>query len=175
MGQLATVIATEDSEFRTAVTQLVRSSGVPVSIVVERASENGGGAPAIALVDVRSDGAALTDVERLRARWPGLAIMAVAGASEPDLILQAMRAGANEFFAWPRGNGGPPAAMQEGISAAVRRAAERLQAASPGTGDQRRTDATRSCLRKRFPNTSRVPRSSSLKPRLSQIRPLSLE
>ena len=54
MGQLATVIATEDSEFRTAVTQLVRSSGVPVSIVVERASENGGGAPAIALVDVRS-------------------------------------------------------------------------------------------------------------------------
>ena len=139
MGQLATVIATEDSEFRTAVTQLVRSSGVPVSIVVERASENGGGAPAIALVDVRSDGAALTDVERLRARWPGLAIMAVAGASEPDLILQAMRAGANEFFTWPRGNGGPPAAMQEGISAAVRRAAERLHAASPGTGDVCRT------------------------------------
>ena len=79
MGQLATVIATEDSEFRTAVTQLVRSSGVPVSIVVERAAENGAGSPAIALVDVRSDGAALTDVERLRARWPGLAIIAVAG------------------------------------------------------------------------------------------------
>ena len=139
MGQLATVIATEDSEFRTAVTQLVRSSGVPVSIVVERAAENGAGSPAIALVDVRSDGAALTDVERLRERWPGLAIIAVAGASEPDLILQAMRAGANEFFAWPRENGGPSAAMQEGIYAAVSRAAERLHAVAPGTGEVCRT------------------------------------
>jgi pilus assembly protein CpaE len=40
-------------------------------------------------------------IERLRAGTPGAAIFAVAQAAEPDLILQAMRAGANEFFTWP--------------------------------------------------------------------------
>ena len=139
MAQLVTLITTKDSEFRTAVTRLVRSSGVPVGIVEERASADGEAAPAIALVDVRLDTEALADVERLRARWPGVAIMAVAAAPEPDLILQAMRAGANEFFAWPGGNGGPPALMEEGICAAVRRTAERLQAASPGSAAACRT------------------------------------
>jgi pilus assembly protein CpaE len=64
-------------------------------------------------------------VERLRSRWPTTLIIVVAGGAEPDLILQAMRAGGNEFFAWPAGNGDPPDALKEGIWAAIRRTVER--------------------------------------------------
>ena len=131
MAQLSTLIATEDSEFRTTVTRLVRSSGVPVGVLEERGSEEEGGAvPDVAVVDSRVGAEALGSVERLRARWPAAAIVVVAGASEPDLILQAMRAGGNEFFAWPVGDGQPPEAMEKGVSDAIRQMAERLQAGS---------------------------------------------
>ncbi len=42
-------------------------------------------------------------IERLRATHASMAIFAVAMAAEPDLILGAMRAGANEFFPWTTG------------------------------------------------------------------------
>ena len=42
-----------------------------------------------------------------------------------------MRAGANEFFVWPIGHGGPPNAMEHGVHAALTKTSERLQAASP--------------------------------------------
>jgi hypothetical protein len=42
-------------------------------------------------------------VERLRATNASMAIFAIAQAPEPDLILGAMRAGANEFFPWVPG------------------------------------------------------------------------
>jgi pilus assembly protein CpaE len=62
-----------------------------------------------------------------------VAIFAIAAASEPDLILQAMRAGANEFFAW---TGGPATAasraMEESFHGAVRRTATRRDAATAG-------------------------------------------
>ena len=54
------------------------------------------------VVDIRGDASwRIGTIERLRAAAPGAAIFAVAQAAEPDLILQAMRAGANEFFTWP--------------------------------------------------------------------------
>ena len=137
MAQLSTIITTEDSDFRNAVAKLVRSSGVPVGIMDEGESESAV-APAVALVDVRTDANGLAKVERLRTRWPAVSIMAVAGASDPDLILQAMRAGANEFFAWPP-DGSPPSAMEEGVCAAIRRAAQRLQTASPDSQQGCRT------------------------------------
>ena len=120
----ATVIATDDSEFRKVLTALVRASGVPVGVLEDRGSDEEGHAPDIAVVDARADVAALGHVERFRARWPATTIIVIAGASEPDLILQAMRAGGNEFFAWPVGNGGPPEAMKEGVRAAIRRTAD---------------------------------------------------
>ena len=43
----------------------------------------------------------MATIERLRAGAPGAGIFAVALAADPDLILQSMRAGANEFFTWP--------------------------------------------------------------------------
>ncbi len=132
----ATVIATDDSEFRKVLTALVRASGVPVGVLEDRGSDEDGHAPDIAVVDARADAAALGHVERLRARWPATTIIVIAGAAEPDLILQAMRAGGNEFFAWPAGNGGPPEAMKEGVWAAIRRTAERAGARD---GHQART------------------------------------
>ena len=135
MPQLSTVISTDDSEFRTALSELVRSSGVPVGVLEDRGSDEDGHAPDIALVDSRADAATLGNVERLRARWPTVTLVVVAGASEPDLILQAMRAGGNEFVAWPVGDGGPPEAMKEGIWAAIRRTAER-SGAQDGQGSR---------------------------------------
>jgi pilus assembly protein CpaE len=58
-------------------------------------------------------------IERQRASHPSVAIFAIAFAAEPELILQAMRAGANEFFAWP-----VPA---DSFHAAVRRTAARRE------------------------------------------------
>ena len=52
---------------------------------------------------------------------PGAGIFAVAQAADPDLILQSMRAGANEFFTWP------PA--EETFHGAIRRTAARRETA----------------------------------------------
>ena len=63
-------------------------------------------------------------IERLRAGHPGVPIFAIAQSSEPDLILQSMRAGANEFFMWP--------VPEEPFHAAVRRAAARRETSHSG-------------------------------------------
>jgi pilus assembly protein CpaE len=63
----------------------------------------------------------LAAIERLRAAHPTTAIFAIAGTTEPELILQAMRAGANEFFTWPP--------QQDAFYGAVRRTAARRETA----------------------------------------------
>jgi len=73
-------------------------------------------------VDIRGDApSALASIERLRAGAPSASIFAVAMSADPDLILHAMRAGANEFFVWP------PA--DETFYGAVRRTAARRETA----------------------------------------------
>src|SRR5262249_22165896 len=52
---------------------------------------------------------------------PGRPVLAGAVAAEPTLILEAMRAGANEFFTWPPD--------EETFHTAVRRTAARREAA----------------------------------------------
>ena len=90
--------------------------------------------PDLAFVDLRGDAAGgLGAIERLRAAHPNVAIFAIAQATEPDLILQAMRAGANEFFMWP--------VPEESFHAAVRRTAARRET-SHGAARRRRR---RSC------------------------------
>ena len=62
-----------------------------------------------------------------------LAIFAIAAAAEPDLILQAMRAGANEFFPWtPVERHRAARATEESFHGAVRRTAARREAATAG-------------------------------------------
>jgi pilus assembly protein CpaE len=83
------------------------------------------------IVDIRfSQAAAMPAIEQLRARWPNTAIFAIAPAVDADLVIQSMRAGANEFFAWP-----PPA---ETFDEALRRTSAR-RAAAPSTGTQATT------------------------------------
>jgi pilus assembly protein CpaE len=132
MAQLAALVITQDEEFRRQATQLLRAGGVPIAIVEGRAGE--AGAADLGVVDVRSDLApGLAAIERLRAGHPSMAIFAVASEANPDVILQAMRAGANEFFAW---GGGDPAAhrtMEDSFHGAIRRTAARRDAAHAST------------------------------------------
>ena len=99
MAQLAAHILSHDEEFRRRIGRMLRSGPIPISVIDEVRE----GAPAdLIIVDLRLEvSSSMANIERLRASAPGAGIFAVAAAADPDLILQAMRAGANEFFTWP--------------------------------------------------------------------------
>jgi pilus assembly protein CpaE len=122
MAQLAALLLTSDDEFRRDFGRLVRSGSVPIGIVQDtRGPEQM--EPDLAFVDIRADApGGLTAIERLRGGHPGLSIFAIAQTTEPDLILQSMRAGANEFFMWP--------VPDEPFHAAIRRAAARRESSN---------------------------------------------
>ncbi|HXG88817.1 MAG TPA: AAA family ATPase [Vicinamibacterales bacterium] len=120
MAQLLALVVSHDEEFRRHAGRLFRSSTVPVAVTDEDARTPT--APDLVLVDIRDDAASgLATIERIRAGAAGTGVFAVAHAAEPDLILQAMRAGANEFFTWP-----PP---DDSFHGAIRRTAARRDAA----------------------------------------------
>lgn len=138
MAQISAVISTTDQTFRTNVARLLRSSGLSVAVTDER-HVAAGSAPDLAIVDVRrASAAAQGALERLRAAWPSAAIFVIASSSEPDQILQAMRAGANEFLAWPLRED-EPVSLEEPFQAALARTAERIRASRAGA---RRSCAT---------------------------------
>jgi len=130
MAQLTAQVVSYDEEFKRQVARLVRACGVPVGIVEGRSAEGTG--PDLVVVDIRSDASSgMAAIERLRASSANMAIFAVAAAAEPDLILQSMRAGANEFFPWVTAEGSQAArAMEETFHGAVRKTAARREAAS---------------------------------------------
>ena len=121
MAQLVGLIVSEEDGFRKEIGKLMRSAPVPVSVVDERALGSGL-PPDVIVMDARGQVAsAMASIERLRAGAPGAVIMAIALRADPDLILQAMRAGANEFFTWP-----PP---DETFHEAIRRTSARRETA----------------------------------------------
>src|SRR5437763_5795955 len=132
MAQLTAQVVSFDDEFKRQVAHLLRACGVPVGIVEGRSAEGTG--PDLVVVDIRSDASSgMAAIERLRATSATLAIFAVATTAEPDLILQAMRAGANEFFPWNAGDGTQAGrATEESFHGAVRRSAARREAATAG-------------------------------------------
>jgi pilus assembly protein CpaE len=131
MAQLTALIVSQDEEFKRQVARLMRACGVPVGITESRATAEGVG-PDVVVVDIRHDASTgMAAIERLRAGHGGVAVFAIAAAAEPDLILQAMRAGANEFFAWQPG-GPTQRAMEESFHGALRRHAARRDAAHAG-------------------------------------------
>src|SRR5688500_11672417 len=131
MAQLAASIITVDEEFKRQVSKLLRAGGVPVGIMEGRGLD--GGAPDVYVVDIRGDLASgMASIERLRASHPAAALFAIASGADPELILRAMRAGANEFFAWTPGNASAAASMEESFHGAVRRTAARREAAHAG-------------------------------------------
>jgi pilus assembly protein CpaE len=133
MAQLAASIVSHDEEFKRTVSRQLRAGGVPVGIIEGRAGAEGAG-PDVVVVDIRADASSgMAAIERLRASHPAVAIFAIAASAEPDLILQAMRAGANEFFQWtPGGQTQASRAMEESFQGAVRRTAARRDAATAG-------------------------------------------
>jgi len=119
MAQLVGLIVSEDDGFKKPLGRLLRAGAVPVSVLDDGAPRDGV-QPDLMVVDIRGDAlSALASIERLRAGAPSASIFAVAMSADPDLILQAMRAGANEFFVWP------PA--DETFYGAVRRTAARRE------------------------------------------------
>jgi pilus assembly protein CpaE len=131
MAQLAAQIVSHDEDFKRQMSRLLRAVGVPIGIFDGRAD---GAVPDLFLVDIRADASSgFASIERLRAAHDGTPIFAIAAAAEPDLILQAMRAGANEFFAWTPGDATQASrTMEESFHGAVRRAAARREASSAG-------------------------------------------
>lgn len=130
MAQLTATIVTADDAFHQQIARLLRAGGAPIGIVDSRRAAPDAVGPDIAVVDLRADtSSGLAAIERIRAAYTSAAIFAIAAAAEPELILQAMRAGANEFFAWPAGTPALPAAAEEGFTNAFRKAAARREAA----------------------------------------------
>ena len=122
MAQLAALVVTQDEEFRRQVGRLLRSGGVPVALLEDNRPAGEQSPPDLVIVDIRRDAAAgMAAIERLRATHPTTAIFAVAQTNDPELILQAMRAGANEFFMWP--------VPEDSFQGAVRRTASRRDSA----------------------------------------------
>ncbi|MDP6605389.1 MAG: AAA family ATPase [Dehalococcoidia bacterium] len=138
MAQLTALILGQDEEFRRHVAMLLRAGGVPVGVVDEQAANGSSSTPDLAVIDIRSDTPrGLSTIERVRSGSAAVAIFAIAGASEPELILEAMRAGANEFFTWSRDAGSAPAkAMEESFFGAVRRTAARRDASPANARSQ---------------------------------------
>ncbi|MGH9411857.1 MAG: AAA family ATPase [Vicinamibacterales bacterium] len=132
MAQLSAQIVSYDEDFKRHMSRLLRAGGVPVGIIEGRSADGAG--PDVVIVDIRGDASSgMAAIERLRAASAGPAIFAVAAAAEPDLILQAMRAGANEFFAWIGTDATQAArAIEEPFHGAIRRAAARREAATAG-------------------------------------------
>jgi pilus assembly protein CpaE len=131
MAQLTASIVSHDDEFKRQIARMLRACGVPLGIMEGRVGADGSH-PDLAVVDLRADVASgIAAIERLRGNSPSMAVFAVATTAEPDLILQAMRAGANEFFAWTAGaQPGSGRTMEESFHAAVRRTAARRDAAN---------------------------------------------
>ena len=118
MARINGVVLSDDETFRAQIGALLRGGAVPIATI----SESGGQRADIVVIDARADlGAAMARADHWRAGNP-VGVFAIASDSTPDLILQAMRAGANEFFAWP-----PPEAT---FHDAVRRAADRVASSS---------------------------------------------
>ncbi len=130
MAQLAVSILSNDDGCKREMARMLRASGVPVGIMDERRPGDSA-VPDVFIIDIRTDASSgMATIERLRAAHPGVAIFAVAGTAEPDLILQAMRAGANEFFPWS--SSGVSRSTEESFQGAVRKTAARRDAATAG-------------------------------------------
>ena len=127
MARINGVVLSDDETFRAQVGSLLRGGPVPIAPLAETGARDGQRAD-IVVIDARGDlDAAMARAEHWRAGNP-VGVFAIASDSTPDLILRAMRAGANEFFAWPP----PDATFHE----AVRRAAGRVVSSSSAAPSQ---------------------------------------
>ncbi len=124
MAHLSAVIATSDSELSGRVTRLLRTGGLPITVVDEKLSA-GRPAPDLAVVDIRVGSAGVGTLEQIRRTWPSAVIIAIASSSTPNEIIEAMRAGANEFLDWSASQG---TGADDVFRAALKRTADKIRA-----------------------------------------------
>jgi pilus assembly protein CpaE len=123
MARLIAAVLSEDDVLKKQVTRQLRDGRTPVSIADERSAAT---AADVMIVDGRHNlRTAIAEVERCRAAAASSSIFLIANESSTDLILQSMRAGANEFLTWPL--------VDATLDEAIERAASRL-GNSGGTG-----------------------------------------
>jgi pilus assembly protein CpaE len=121
MTQLVGFIVSQDVAFTGHLGSVLRASAIPVTLIDDRSVRDGTPLDLI-IVDARGDAAsAMAIIERLRVDAPAATVFAVAAVADSELILQAMRAGANEFLTWP------PA--DDVLQAALRRTVTRREGA----------------------------------------------
>lgn len=101
MARLIASVLSDDDVLRRQITRQLRDGRTPVSVADD--SRGSSGTPSdLLIVDGRHDlRAAIGEVERCRAASPSVTIFLIANETSADLILQSMRAGANEFLTWP--------------------------------------------------------------------------
>lgn len=117
MAQLVALVVSEDDAFVKHMGRLLRAGAIPVSVLDDRPTHDGAKIDLV-LVDIRGDASsAMATIERMRDQSPNASIFVTALEAEPNLILESMRAGANEFFTWP-----PP---EETFHGAIRRTSAR--------------------------------------------------
>lgn len=122
MARLVGMLLSQDDAFHTQVGAILRGGPVPMTVTAEGP---GSRKADLFIIDARQDpSAAMARVESLRASSPNTSVFIVAREPNPDLILQSMRAGANEFFTYP-----PP---EDTFYEALRRTAARRTAAGQG-------------------------------------------
>jgi pilus assembly protein CpaE len=128
MARLSGSILTEDAELKTQMTALLRGGAVPVTVTDERPSR--GAVQDVVVVDGRFGlEKAIIQVEHVRSLDATVGIFFVASDSSPDAILTSMRAGANEFFAWPPSR----EALDEGLKRTASRRAASPSAQAPAS------------------------------------------
>lgn len=101
MARLIAAVVSHDENLKRQLARLLRDGPTPVSVADERQALSGTPAD-LFIVDGRDDLTSATSaVERCRAAAPASSIFLLACESSSELILQSMRAGANEFLVWP--------------------------------------------------------------------------
>ncbi len=122
MARLVASILTSDDGCKREIAGVLRTGSTPVSLGGDPFSKDGSQSDLV-IVDAREDvGRAMAAVERLRLASASVAIFVLAHEAQPDVILQAMRAGANEFLTWPP--------VQSAFAEAIARAAARRQSST---------------------------------------------
>ncbi len=81
---------------------LVRAAGLrPRLMMSDELAAPNGAAPEVLLVDVRNDRGLLSAIEGIKRRYPSLGVAIVAPSLDPELMLEAMRAGVTEWITEP--------------------------------------------------------------------------
>lgn len=102
MTRLTATVYSDDRTMREELFRIFRTGGLSIDLFDERDVQEQAPTSDILIVDGRQVVTLATaHVERLRALVPASCIVFVAADANSDVILDAMRAGANDFLTWP--------------------------------------------------------------------------